>query len=66
MKNREFILNAIRSHKSELAKFGINNIGLFGSYVSGEASEDPIEYLKHIRDECSFILSVSGEGLSEK
>ena len=27
--------------------------------------KDPIEYLKHIRDECSYILSVSGEGLSK-
>jgi predicted nucleotidyltransferase len=40
MTSREFILNAIRSHKSELAKFGISTIGLFGSYVRGEASED--------------------------
>ena len=27
--------------------------------------KDPVEYLKHIRDECSYILSVSGEGLSK-
>ena len=27
--------------------------------------KDPIEYLKHIRDECSFLLSVSGKGLSK-
>ena len=27
--------------------------------------KDPIEYLKHIRDECSYILSVSGEGFSK-
>ena len=40
MTSREYILNAIRSHKSELAKFGISNIGLFGSYVRGEVSED--------------------------
>jgi predicted nucleotidyltransferase len=40
MTSREFILNAIRSHKPELAKFGIHTIGLFGSYVRGEASED--------------------------
>ena len=40
MISREYILNALRSHKSELAKFGIKNIGLFGSYVRGEVSED--------------------------
>lgn len=28
-------------------------------------SKDPLEYLKHIRDECSFILSVSGDELSK-
>jgi uncharacterized protein with HEPN domain len=27
--------------------------------------KDPNEYLKHIRDECSYILSVSGEGLAK-
>jgi len=27
--------------------------------------KDPIEYLKHIRDECAYILSVSGEGLAK-
>ena len=28
-------------------------------------SKDAIEYLKHIKDECSFILSVVPEGLSK-
>ena len=28
-------------------------------------SKDPLEYLKHIRDECSFILSVSEDELSK-
>ena len=28
-------------------------------------SKEPLEYLKHIRDECSYILSVSGENLSK-
>ncbi len=40
MTSREYILNAIKLHKPELAKFGISNIGLFGSYVSGEETED--------------------------
>jgi uncharacterized protein with HEPN domain len=28
-------------------------------------SKDPVEYLKHIRDECYYILSVSGDELSK-
>jgi len=27
--------------------------------------KEPVEYLKHIRDECNFILSVSGDTLSK-
>lgn len=28
--------------------------------------KDPIEYLKHIRDECFYILSISGTGLTKE
>lgn len=28
-------------------------------------SKEPIEYLKHIRDECSYILSVTGHDLTK-
>jgi uncharacterized protein with HEPN domain len=28
-------------------------------------SKEPIEYLKHIKDECAYILSVSGTGLTK-
>ena len=28
-------------------------------------SKEPIEYLKHIRDECSYLLSVTGNELSK-
>lgn len=46
MTNKEYILNAIRSHKQELVKFGISSIGLFGSYVRGEESiESDIDIL---------------------
>jgi predicted nucleotidyltransferase len=38
MTNKEYILATIKNHKSELAKFGIKDIGLFGSYVRGEQS----------------------------
>lgn len=27
-------------------------------------AKDPIEYMRHIKDECAFILSVAGEGLT--
>lgn len=36
----EFILETIRSKKRELKKFGIQRIGLFGSYARGEQTED--------------------------
>ena len=38
MKTKDFILNTIRTHKTELFKFGVLNIGLFGSYVREEQS----------------------------
>ncbi len=36
----ELILKTIRSKKRELKKFGIQRIGLFGSYARGEQTED--------------------------
>lgn len=36
----ELILKTIRSKKRELKKFGIQRIGLFGSYARGEQIED--------------------------
>jgi uncharacterized protein with HEPN domain len=29
-------------------------------------SKEPVEYLKHIRDECLYIMSVTGNGLSQE
>ena len=29
-------------------------------------SKEPVEYLKHIRDECLFIISVIGDDLSKE
>jgi hypothetical protein len=40
MATSESILKTIRSKKSEFKKFGIKKIGLFGSYVRGEQTED--------------------------
>ena len=38
MKTKEYIISTIRSHKSELLKIGVQDIGLFGSYVRDEQS----------------------------
>ena len=38
MTTKDFILNTIKSHKAELSRFGVQNIGLFGSYVHEEQS----------------------------
>jgi predicted nucleotidyltransferase len=36
MTTKENILNALRSQKHEFSKFGIKNVGLFGSYTRNE------------------------------
>ena len=40
MTTKENILNIIRSHKSDIEKFGVKDIGLYGSYVREEQSEE--------------------------
>jgi predicted nucleotidyltransferase len=41
IKTKEEILAFLREHKSEMEdRFGVIRIGLFGSYVRGEARED--------------------------
>lgn len=39
MKNKEYILDIIESHKPEFLKLGIREIGLFGSYARNEQTE---------------------------
>ncbi len=39
MTTKEFIITTIRENKKELLRFGILNVGLFGSYVRGDESE---------------------------
>jgi predicted nucleotidyltransferase len=39
MNERDSILATIKTHKQNLFKFGIRNIGLFGSYVRNEQSD---------------------------
>ncbi|MEX2410665.1 MAG: nucleotidyltransferase family protein [Candidatus Paceibacterota bacterium] len=38
MTTREYILKTLKSNKRKLAKFGIRNVGLFGSYGRNEQS----------------------------
>lgn len=46
MTNKIHILNTLKSQKSELSKFGIRKVGLFGSYVRDEqSSESDIDLL---------------------
>ena len=39
MISKEYILNTLKSSKPELYKFGIKDIGLFGSYARNDQSE---------------------------
>lgn len=50
--NKEVILQTLASHKKELSEFGVEKIGLFGSFVSDEFSSDSdIDLLVDIRKE---------------
>lgn len=40
MKTKQQILGIIEVHKQELKRFGIRNVGLFGSFVRNEQSEN--------------------------
>ena len=40
MTTKEHILKTLKSHKLELSKFGIKNVGLFGSYIRNEQSNE--------------------------
>ncbi|MEP7251725.1 MAG: nucleotidyltransferase family protein [Ginsengibacter sp.] len=39
MTTKENIIATLKSHKPELSKFGVINIGLFGSYLRNEQSQ---------------------------
>jgi predicted nucleotidyltransferase len=40
MNSKEYILSTIKSRKAEISRFGISQIGLFGSFVKGEQSDE--------------------------
>ena len=39
MTTKEYILATLKTNKSRLSEFGIIHVGLFGSYVRGEQSD---------------------------
>ena len=39
MITKEIIIDILKSQKPKLSKFGVNNIGLFGSYLTNEQSD---------------------------
>jgi len=46
MTSKENILKVLKSNKSKFSKFGIRNVGLFGSYLHNEqSSESDIDLL---------------------
>lgn len=40
MTTKENIIATLQSHKSELSKFGVLNVGLFGSYLRNEQTNN--------------------------
>ena len=38
MTTKENIISVLKTHKSELSRYGVSNIGLFGSYLRNEQS----------------------------
>jgi uncharacterized protein len=38
MTTKENIISVLKTHKKELSKYGVSNIGLFGSYLRNEQS----------------------------
>lgn len=39
MTTKENIISTLKSHKPQLSKFGVQNIGLFGSYLRNEQTD---------------------------
>jgi predicted nucleotidyltransferase len=56
--NKEQIVTFLASHKSELHKrFGVEKIGLFGSFVRGEQNDG---------SDIDIVVEISGDNLSGK
>ena len=39
MINKNYILNKIKTNKATIIAYGVQNVGLFGSYIRGEQTE---------------------------
>jgi uncharacterized protein len=61
--NKEYILAALTVHQEELQKFGVKQVGLFGSFVRNEATdESDIDLLVDIAKEKKTIKNLVGLG----
>ena len=40
MTNKDFILSTIKKHKPEIQKYGVKEVGLFGSYLRNEQTPE--------------------------
>ena len=58
MKNKQELINEIKKIKSELeTKFDVKEIGIFGSYASGEQNEDSdLDVLVELKNDSKLSL----------
>lgn len=80
MLNQEHILNQLKNHQSEFKGFGVERIGLFGSYIRNEQNDNSdidllVEFskdektIKNYFNVCEFIdtlFPIRVEVLTEK
>ncbi len=45
MTTKEFILSSLKSHKGELSKYGVQLVGLFGSYSRNQQTSESDIYI---------------------
>ena len=50
--DKETILKNLRAHKNDIESFGVSQIGLFGSHISGNANVDSDIDMYVIFEEC--------------
>lgn len=61
--NKESILTSLTAHQQELQKFGVQKVGLFGSFVRNEATaESDVDLLVEITKEKKTIKNLVGLG----
>ena len=58
MLNKEQILSALRNYKEEHKQYGIEDIGLFGSYARGQAkAQSDVDVFVKLKHSNLFLLS---------